>query len=153
MAPDTANVLLPPPLIFLAALVAGLLLHHVLPIHWLPAAWADWIGGALVGIAVAIGLSGVLALRAARTAIDPRKPTTAIVQAGPYGFSRNPLYVALILLCVGIAALSNALWILPLLIPAILVLRIGVIRREEAYLERKFGDAYRAYRARVRRWI
>jgi protein-S-isoprenylcysteine O-methyltransferase Ste14 len=152
-APDKANVLLPPPLIFLAALVVGLLLQYVLPIDWLPASWADWIGGVLVGIAVAIGLSGVLALRAARTAIDPHKPTTAIVQAGPYGFSRNPLYVSLILLCAGIAALSNALWILVMLIPAILVLRVGVIRREETYLDRKFGDEYRAYRARVRRWI
>jgi protein-S-isoprenylcysteine O-methyltransferase Ste14 len=152
-APDNANVLLPPPLIFLAALVVGLLLQHVLPIDWLPAAWADWIGGVLVGAAIALVLSGVVALRTARTAIDPRKATTAIVQTGPYRVSRNPLYVAMILFCVGIASLSNALWILLLLIPAILVLRIGVIRREEAYLERKFGGEYRIYQARVRRWI
>jgi len=151
--PDYASMLLPPPLIFLAALVMGLLLQHVLPIHWLPAAWTGWIGGVLVGIAAAITISGVRALRAARTGIFPRQPTTAIVQNGPYRFSRNPLYLSMILLGVGIAALSNALWILLLLIPAILVLRIGVIRREEAYLDRKFGDEYRAYRARVRRWI
>jgi len=151
--PDKANVLLPPPLIFLAALVVGLLLQHVVPVRWLPASWADWIGGVLVAIAIGLALSGVLALRAARTAIDPRKPTTAIVRQGPYRFSRNPLYVALILLCVGIAALSNILWIVLLLVPAVVVQRVGVIRREEAYLDRKFGAEYRAYQARVRRWI
>ncbi len=150
---DKANVLLPPPLIFLAALLAGLLLQHLVPIHWLPAAAARWTGGVLVAIAVALALAGVLALRAGRTAIDPYQPTTAIVQAGPYRFSRNPLYVALTLLSVGIAAWSNTLWILLLLVPAIVVLRIGVIRREEAYLDRKFGDEYRAYKARVRRWF
>jgi protein-S-isoprenylcysteine O-methyltransferase Ste14 len=152
-APDKANVLFPPPLIFLAALVVGLLLQHFIPLHWLQAAWATWIGGVLIVLAVALALSGVLALRAAGTAIDPHKATTAIVQTGPYRFSRNPLYVALILLCVGIASWSNTLWILLMLVPAVLVLRIGVIRREEAYLARKFGDAYRTYQARVRRWI
>src|ERR1700679_2192043 len=101
-APDNANVIFPPPLIFLAALVVGLLLQHFIPIHWLPAPWARWIGGLLVVLAVTLALSGVLALRAVGTAIDPHKATTAIVQTGPYRFSRNPLYVALILLCVGI---------------------------------------------------
>ena len=96
---------------------------------------------------------GVLALRAGRTAIDPYKPTTAIVQAGPYRFSRNPLYLALTPAVrrdrrVAQHALDPAA-----LVPAVVVLQLGVIRREEAYLERKFGDEYRAYRARVRRWF
>jgi protein-S-isoprenylcysteine O-methyltransferase Ste14 len=151
--PDKANVLLPPPLIFLAVLVAGLLLRHFIPLHWLPVAWAAWIGFLLVALAVALALSGILALRAARTAVDPHKPTTAIVQTGPYRFSRNPLYLALILLTVGLASWSNTLWIPLALVPAVLVLRIGVIRREEAYLTRKFGDEYRGYQARVRRWL
>jgi len=152
-APDKAGVLMPPPLIFLAALAVGLLAQHFVPLPFLPVAWVAWIGGGLVVVAIALAVSGVLTLRAAQTAIDPYKSTTAIVQTGPYRFSRNPLYVALALLCVGIAAWRNALWVLPMLIPAILVLQVGVIRREEAYLERKFGDEYRTYRTRVRRWF
>jgi protein-S-isoprenylcysteine O-methyltransferase Ste14 len=75
------------------------------------------------------------------------------VQRGPYRFSRNPLYLSMILLCVAVAALGNTAWIMLALIPALVVLQRGVIDREEAYLDRKFGAEYRAYRARVRRWI
>ncbi len=152
-APDTAKVLLPPPLLFLAAMLIGLVLQGVAPCRWLPPAWINWIVFPLGGASGLLAIWGVLTLRAARTAIDPYKPTTALVQRGPYRFSRNPLYLALILLFIGIAAWCNALWILLLLIPAVVVLQLGVIRREEAYLERRFGAAYRAYRARVRRWL
>jgi protein-S-isoprenylcysteine O-methyltransferase Ste14 len=81
------------------------------------------------------------------------KPTTALVTEGPFRYSRNPIYVALTLLYVGVALLINALWILLLVVPAVLVLRYGVIAREEAYLTRKFGDAYRQYTTQVRRWL
>ena len=151
--PDHPSMLLPPPLIFLSALAVGLLLQHVLPIDWLPASWTGWIGGVLVAIAAAITVWGARALRAARTGIFPHQATTAIVQTGPYRVSRNPLYLSMIPLGVGIAALCNALWVLLMLVPMVLVLQIGVIRREEAYLDRKFGNDYRAYRARVRRWL
>jgi protein-S-isoprenylcysteine O-methyltransferase Ste14 len=81
------------------------------------------------------------------------QPTTALVTVGPFRYSRNPIYMALTLLDVGVALLINALWILLLVIPAVLVLRYGVIAREEAYLTRKFGDAYRQYTTQVRRWF
>jgi len=81
------------------------------------------------------------------------KPTTALVTEGPFRYSRNPIYLALTLLYVGVALLINALWILLLVVPAVLVLRYGVIAREEAYLTRKFGEAYRQYMAQVRRWL
>jgi protein-S-isoprenylcysteine O-methyltransferase Ste14 len=151
--PDKANVLLPPPLIFLAALAVGLLLQHFIPLPGLPGAWTNWIGFPLGAAAGALAICSALTLRAARTAINPYQPTTTIVQTGPYRFSRNPLYLALLLLCMGIAAWGDALWILLALIPAVVVLQVGVIRREEAYLAGKFGAEYRAYRARVRRWI
>ena len=147
-------MLLPPPLIFLAALVVGPAAATSRP-DPLAARRRGPTGSA----ACWWGSPSRSRCRAfsrcwrRETAIDPYKATTAIVQAGPYRFSRNPLYVALTLLSVGIAAWSNTLWILLLLVPAVVVLRIGVIRREEAYLDRKFGDEYRAYQARVRRWI
>jgi protein-S-isoprenylcysteine O-methyltransferase Ste14 len=81
------------------------------------------------------------------------KPTTALVTEGPFRYSRNPSYVALTLLYVGVALLINALWILLLVVPALVVLRYGVIAREEAYLTRKFGEAYRQYTTQVRRWL
>jgi protein-S-isoprenylcysteine O-methyltransferase Ste14 len=85
--------------------------------------------------------------------VDPREPTTAIVTGGPYRFTRNPLYLSMTLVYAGITALANALPA-ALLLPAVLAfMRRGVIEREERYLERKFGDEYMDYKARVRRWI
>jgi protein-S-isoprenylcysteine O-methyltransferase Ste14 len=81
------------------------------------------------------------------------KPTTALVTKGPFRYSRNPIYVALTLLYLGVALLINPLWILLLVVPAVLVLRYGVIAREEAYLTRKFDDVYRQYTAQVRHWL
>jgi hypothetical protein len=84
--------------------------------------------------------------------VDPRRPTTALVTAGPCRYSRNPIYLALTLLSLGVAFLVNALWILLLVVPALLVIRYGVIAREEAYLTQTCGDAYRQYTAQGRRW-
>jgi protein-S-isoprenylcysteine O-methyltransferase Ste14 len=92
-------------------------------------------------------------LSRAHTPVDPLKPTTALVTEGPFRYSRNPIYLALTLLYLGVVLLINALGILLLVVPAVLVLRYGVIAREEAYLTRKFGDAYRQYTAQVRRWL
>ena len=92
-------------------------------------------------------------MRRAGTNVNPRDPTTAIVVEGPFRFSRNPLYLSLILAYLGITLLVNALWPLLLLPPLLVVLHWGVIAREERYLEAKFGESYRVYKARVRRWL
>jgi protein-S-isoprenylcysteine O-methyltransferase Ste14 len=92
-------------------------------------------------------------MKRAGTNVDPREPTTTIVTGGPYRFTRNPLYLSMTLVYAGITALANALPA-ALLLPAVLAfMRRGVIEREERYLERKFGDEYMDYKARVRRWI
>jgi protein-S-isoprenylcysteine O-methyltransferase Ste14 len=80
-------------------------------------------------------------------------PTTALVTGGPYRISRNPIYLALTLVYLGLALAWGSLWPVVLLAPLLIVMRYGVIGREERYLEARFGDAYRAYRAAVRRWI
>ena len=85
--------------------------------------------------------------------MHPSKPALALVDAGPFRFSRNPLYVGLTLMYAGLALLIPALWPLLLLIPVLAVLSWGVVRREERYLERKFGEGYRSYKARTRRWL
>ncbi len=92
-------------------------------------------------------------MRRAGTNVRPDQPTLALVFDGPFRFTRNPLYLAATGLYLGIALLVDALWPLLLLVPVLAVLRWGVVAREERYLEAKFGEPYRAYKARVRRWL
>jgi len=112
------------------------------------------IGGAvLIVIAFALLLWGAATMLRAKTHVDPYQPTTAIVTNGPFRFTRNPLYVAMTIIYIGVAlwlGSTTAYLFLPLVH---LALHFGVVRREERYLEAKFGDEYRAYCARVRRWI
>ena len=83
----------------------------------------------------------------------PWTPTTAIVGAGPYRFTRNPMYLAMVLLCVGVGIFVASEWILALTPLCALALWWFAIRPEEAYLEEKFGEGYLAYKRRVRRWL
>jgi len=149
---DTAHVIAPPPLIYAVPLLAGLLLHHYRPLPVVPAAWAHLLGPLIVGLGFG-GLPAVLAFLRAGTRPEPWKPTTALVVTGPYRFSRNPMYLGFTLFYTGISVWVNALWPLLLLPVVLVVMSRGVIAREEAYLERRFGDEYRSYKARVRRWL
>ena len=85
--------------------------------------------------------------------VNPSLPATTLVISGPFQFSRNPMYVARTVLYLGLGVLMNALCVVAVLVPLLLVMQYGVIRREERYLEAKFGDAYRQYRSAVRRWL
>ena len=151
---DTAQVIVLPPLLFLGTIALAALLEAVVlfPLPLSPGV-AYGLGALLVLGGLALLLLGARRFSAAGTNIPPTLPTTALVVTGPYRWSRNPLYLAMLLIYagLGIAALSS--WALLLAVPLVLVLNYGVIIREEAYLERKFGGDYRAYRARVRRWI
>jgi protein-S-isoprenylcysteine O-methyltransferase Ste14 len=93
------------------------------------------------------------AFRKAGTNVETPKPATALVTGGIYARSRNPMYVSLLLLFAAVAVLADSAWFGLLLVIYVLMLRFGVIAREERYLERKFGGAYGAYRAHVRRWL
>jgi protein-S-isoprenylcysteine O-methyltransferase Ste14 len=139
-------------LVYLGPLLLGLTIDHWRPWTAVPAPWR-WILAA-----VCIGLSGllvaaILAFRRARTRPEPWKPSTALVVDGPYRFTRNPMYLGFTLIYAGIALLANSSWPFVLLPGVLVVMQWFVIRREERYLERKFGDAYRAYCASVRRWV
>jgi protein-S-isoprenylcysteine O-methyltransferase Ste14 len=93
------------------------------------------------------------ALLAARTNIGPTLPSTAIVTTGPFRLSRNPLYLALTLLYLGLVLAFDSWWGIARLIPLLLVMHRGVILREERYLEAKFGDEYRRYKVSVARYL
>ena len=150
---DVSNAgLLRPPFVYLGALIVGGLLQAALPLPFLPAALALPVGLPLVVAAVALFVSSVARFRAAGTPVPGHQPTTAIVATGPYRFSRNPIYLAFSLLQLGIAAWANSAWLLATLVVAVALMHV-VIRREEAYLERKFGAQYLEYKASVRRWL
>jgi len=150
---DKPNVLAPPPLLFGGALALGLVVHLAFPVPLLPRGPAGWLGALLILTSIPIGVSALRALVRAKTPIDPRKPTTAIVTEGAFRISRNPIYLSLLLLYLGLAALINSLWIVLFALPLVVVLQRGVVEREERYLERRFGERYLGYKSRVGCWI
>jgi protein-S-isoprenylcysteine O-methyltransferase Ste14 len=150
---DTPGVIAPPPLIYLGLVAIGLALDHFWPMRLLPPSWCMPLAGFPILLGLVILALGLLQLRRVGTHVSPHQPTTALANAGIYRYTRNPLYLSLTLVYLGIAVATNGLWLLLLAIPLLLVMRYGVIGREERYLESKFGDTYRQYRARVRRWL
>jgi protein-S-isoprenylcysteine O-methyltransferase Ste14 len=150
---DIAGVVAPPPLIYLAGLAVGFGLEALLPGASLPAVIQWGLGAVLAVAGVALLASFNTAFARKGTAVEPWKPTTAIVTTGPYRITRNPAYVGMALLYAGIAVMSSALWVLLPLPIVLAVIDRGVIAREERYLEGKFGSEYLDFKARVRRWI
>lgn len=150
---DGARVSIIPPLIPLTALLAGVLLHLAFPVAIAPAGITTPVGLVLtVGSMLLVG-AAARELAKAHTAFDVRKPTTALVETGVFRLSRNPVYFSMMLLCVGIAFLANSVPMLLLSLPAGSALCLLVIRPEESYLERKFGNAYLTYKESVGRWV
>jgi len=151
-ARDRAGVIAPPPLIFLAFLALGwVLARKLLPPYDVPHGVA--IGAVLFVAALAFAFWARSTMVRARTNINPFKPTTAIVSTGPFGWTRNPLYLSMTVAYIGLALLLHAAAAILLLPVVLIIVTFGVIRREETYLERKFGTEYREYRGRVRRWL
>ena len=152
---DTAGVIAPPPLLYGAALATGLALHFLVfrvPIG-LPAALRFGLALALVLAALVLIVGALTGFRRAGTPAEPWHPSTAIVTDGIYGYTRNPMYVAMTFFYAAIALVADSLVTLLLLVPLLIVVHYGVVLREERYLEKKFGDAYRRYKSAVRRWI
>jgi protein-S-isoprenylcysteine O-methyltransferase Ste14 len=148
----TAGVLVPPPLLYAVPLAAGLLIQHWRHLPVVPGWAAVPLGVACVFLGL-VGLPAVLAFHRARTSPNPFRPSSALVTTGPYRFSRNPMYVGITLLYAGVALWVNTVWPLLFLPGILIVMYYGVIVLEEAYLERIFGDEYRQYARRVRRWV
>ena len=152
---DGAAVRFPPPLVYLLAVLAGVLLHWLL--YPLPIALPS---GVRIGLSVAAALAGVALLGAAlglfrRTGQDPRPwaSTPAIISTGVYRVTRNPMYVGVALLQAAIGlGVANG-WIVALVPVSLAVVYFIAVRHEEAYLAGKFGAAYVAYTATVRRWL
>jgi protein-S-isoprenylcysteine O-methyltransferase Ste14 len=152
---DKPGVIAPPPLIFAAAIALGLALHYwVIPIEFgLDAGVRYGIGGVLIAVALNIGLGAIRLFGKAGTHVEPWKPAKALVTNGIYNYTRNPMYVGMALIHVGLSLIFDSVTVLLLLVPFLVVIRYGVIAREERYLTAKFPVEYPEYRRRVRRWF
>jgi len=155
-APAHAGVIAPPPLIALATVVLGLGLDRVLPAYVLTVLLSFplrlVLALLLAGAGGALILSAEMRFRAAGTAVLPGRPATALVTDGVYAYVRNPMYVGLALVTAAIAVALASDWTLVLMVPSAALMHVGVVKREERYLEALFGEAYRHYRACVPRY-
>jgi protein-S-isoprenylcysteine O-methyltransferase Ste14 len=151
---DGPNVVIHPPIAWALAFVFGLGADWLYPLPFVPASVPRaWLGGGLFAVGVALAIWAFVTMRKAGTRVETYKPTTAIVPNGPYHMTRNPIYIGMFLAQTGFAIGFDTLWLLATLVPFYLVIRYGVIAREEAYLERRFGAVYLGYKSRVRRWL
>lgn len=150
---EVAGVLAPPPLIVGVPMLAALLLERWMPWPLPVGSWAVRVGVGAVLVGFACVIPSIAAFRRARTHPEPWKPTKALVTSGLYRITRNPMYLGMLLVYVGIALAGRTVWPLLPLPVVILALEVGVIRREERYLVGRFGAPYEAYRQRVRRWL
>jgi protein-S-isoprenylcysteine O-methyltransferase Ste14 len=151
---ETARVIIRPPLAWALAVVAGFALDWLEPLPFLPEDWPAGLLGAVVFVlALALAIWAMDSMTRAGTNVPTNRPTTAIVESGPYRFTRNPIYMGMFGGLIGLGIAFDSPWLLVMLVPFALLIRYGVVAREEAYLERKFGEAYRSYRRRVRRWL
>ncbi len=148
------GIRIPPPVIYVAALVIGFVLNYLWPMSPFSGSSRYVIGSLLIAVNVLIMPPVLRRFRRARTPFfDVRKPASVLITDGPYRFSRNPSYVSLTLVYLGIGILLNNGWILILVAPVFLVMDLWVVRGEERHLETKFGKDYLRYKAAVRRWL
>lgn len=153
---DSASPRIRPPLLFPACLILGLALDCALPPPFaLPeTSWVRWVaGGGLIFLGIAVFAAGLWSFSRAGTPVPGNRPVRALVTTGIHGLSRNPIYVGMFLLYTGIGLAARSPWVLILVLPIAVIMRYAVVAREEAYLERRFGDVYRDYKVRVRRWL
>jgi protein-S-isoprenylcysteine O-methyltransferase Ste14 len=153
--PDRSGAIVHPPILYVGGLVLGLAAEWVWPLPGFAFGSVARLaaGFALVLVGAAVIAAFLRQFRRAGTNAPVHRPTTALVTDGLYRYSRNPAYLGLTAIYLGLGVAFDSLWVVALAVPVLAAMRYGVIAREEAYLERKFGDAYSRYKARVRRWL
>ena len=154
---DGAAVRFPPPLLPLATILLGVGLERLWPLAaelTLAVPERYWIGGLVVAASLfVLGLWPVVMFRRSGQSELPWRPTPLVLEDGPYRFTRNPMYLMMVMVCIGVAIILSNSWILLLTPFCAWSLYYFAIAPEEAYLERKFGEPYRRYKTRVRRWL
>jgi protein-S-isoprenylcysteine O-methyltransferase Ste14 len=150
---DNPGVIALPPLLYAVTFFAVLVLRWLWPMPIMRLSVGLWFGVVLVVLGVGIAVWGRRVMHAAGTNVNPALPATTIVTGGPFRLCRNPLYGALTLIYIGLTLAFNTWWGIILLVPLFVIMHFGVVLREERYLEQKFGEAYRQYRSKVRRYL
>ncbi len=145
--------MVPPPILYVGATILGVILNFFIAITFLPGVLAWIVGPLFVVVGIPIIISAFGSLIRGKTPLDPGLPTATIVKDGVYRFTRNPIYLSFTLIYVGVAFTFNLIWALALLVAVLIAIDLGQIRREEKYLERKFGEEYLRYKKTVRRWF
>ena len=148
------RTLLLPPAPYAAALLGGWWLDrnvHALPLDW--GAATRPLGWLLMGVGLALFIWTLVTFWRHRTTVNPYKAASSLCTGGPFRFSRNPIYVGDWFVFAGVSLLLATAWPLLFAPPIWAMLRYSVIRHEEAHLQARFGDAYREYQPRVRRWL
>jgi protein-S-isoprenylcysteine O-methyltransferase Ste14 len=153
---DTAGVIAPPPLVALGAVILGVLLDWLMPAYLLSAVLTRngriVISVLLIAAGLALALAGRGTFVRSGTNVNPFKPSSVLVTTGIFAYVRNPMYVGLGCLVAGIGFALASDWTLVMLVVAALLIHFGVVKREERYLEAKFGAAYRSYMSTVPRY-
>ena len=150
---DIPGVIMRPPYLFAGLAVIAIGLDLVWPWPWIPASMQIMGGGVLIVMAGSLLGAALFCFRHAGTHVETWKPSSALVTDGPYRVTRNPIYVAFLVAFIGLACALDNPWFLILGPVLAAILDVGVIRREERYLEARFGEAYRAYCRDVGRWL
>ena len=154
---DAAAVRVFPPAIPALTILIGMALQRLWPIQadlGVDRSTRHWVGGVIVaGAFFGLGAWSVILFRRSGQSENPWKPTAQIVERGPFRITRNPMYLQMIIISIGFAVMLANAWILLLTPLGGWALQRLAILPEEAYLERKFGDIYRAYKNRVRQWL
>lgn len=152
---ETSGVRIFPPLIHVAAIAIGFLIQWAVPVQLGSSGFGivRIAGCLLLAIAAALIASAARIMFGAGTTPNPTRPSAVIVTNGPFRFTRNPMYLAWELICIGAGLLGNTPWPIVMAVPAAIVTRRLVIDKEERYLVQKFGATYLDYKARVRRWV
>ncbi|WP_126455807.1 methyltransferase family protein [Sulfuriflexus mobilis] len=149
-----ASVKLPPPVVFILFILIAYGIHYYfLAVEISSMSFLFYIGSFFVTLGLTTLLVATVSFKRAQTNIKPWKPTTKIISTGIFSYSRNPIYLAFCIVTIGIGLIVNNLWITLSFIPSISVIYFTAIKKEESYLEKKFGQDYLAYKEKVRRWF
>lgn len=152
--PDTAEIIAPPPFLYLGSLVLAFGTNALFPQPVVTRSSVLFIaGGVLVFLSGVFARWAFVALKKLNTSASPAEASNALATDGPFRISRNPIYIAMTGLYFGVAMLGNSLWPFWFLVPLLATMHWGVVLREERYLAQRFGAAYSAYKSRTRRWL
>jgi len=147
--------IIPPPIIFFALVLLGFAAHRLFPFKLMFPTWSTrlLLGMPLLAASGLIAVNALLIMRKNKTTVTFHTPTTKFVIQGPFRFTRNPLYLSLLLVMGSLIFLTNSGWHLLSFFLLFLFFNFGVVVREEKYLENSFGEEYMDYKKRVRRWL